>query len=205
MPRRPIGRRPGRPLGRLILRRAVRGIQEHGTPRGDIPPALIVAHQLLSSGQYAEAGTAYLDLANRGVEHGIRQAPNLYFQAARCYILADDSIKALEIIRSGFEAFARENRWVDLYRSGLRITNMLNDNHLIREAEIVSGWVKELIPPQVLSRLKSEPAREPSPSLKSILPTHCPSCGGTVNPKEVEWVDDKSAMCDYCGSIVRSE
>jgi endogenous inhibitor of DNA gyrase (YacG/DUF329 family) len=43
------------------------------------------------------------------------------------------------------------------------------------------------------------------PARKPILPTHCPACGGTVRPDEVEWLDEITAECAYCGSPVRED
>jgi len=37
------------------------------------------------------------------------------------------------------------------------------------------------------------------------LPAKCPSCGGTVIPDEVHWVEDGRALCDYCGSILEAQ
>jgi hypothetical protein len=38
-----------------------------------------------------------------------------------------------------------------------------------------------------------------------VLPTNCPSCGGPVLLKEVEWLDDITAECAYCGNGIRTE
>jgi hypothetical protein len=37
------------------------------------------------------------------------------------------------------------------------------------------------------------------------LPPECPNCGGSVHPDELEWTDSRSAICDYCGSILQTE
>jgi hypothetical protein len=37
------------------------------------------------------------------------------------------------------------------------------------------------------------------------LPPECPHCGGRVHPGELEWADSRSAICDYCGSILQAE
>jgi hypothetical protein len=36
------------------------------------------------------------------------------------------------------------------------------------------------------------------------LPTNCTQCGGIVHPKEIEWIDDTTACCDYCGSVLEA-
>jgi hypothetical protein len=40
---------------------------------------------------------------------------------------------------------------------------------------------------------------------KPILPIHCPGCDGPIRSDEVEWADDATAECPYCGSAVRAE
>ncbi|MBI4771264.1 MAG: hypothetical protein HY784_12865, partial [Chloroflexi bacterium] len=36
------------------------------------------------------------------------------------------------------------------------------------------------------------------------LPAHCPQCGSPLHPDEVEWLDERTAECEYCGSVVRA-
>jgi len=40
---------------------------------------------------------------------------------------------------------------------------------------------------------------------RPALPTHCPACGAALKPNDVEWLDDVTAECEYCGSPVRGE
>jgi hypothetical protein len=47
------------------------------------------------------------------------------------------------------------------------------------------------------------PAAPAGPS-HAKLPAKCPQCGGNVLPDEIEWVDEHSAICDYCGSLIQS-
>ncbi|HEX9017849.1 MAG TPA: hypothetical protein VF806_01610 [Anaerolineaceae bacterium] len=39
---------------------------------------------------------------------------------------------------------------------------------------------------------------------QTVLPLMRPSCGGPLDPREVEWVDETAAECGYCGSLVRA-
>ncbi len=38
-----------------------------------------------------------------------------------------------------------------------------------------------------------------------VLPTHCPGCGAPIHPDDVDWIDNVTAECEYCGSPVRGE
>jgi len=40
---------------------------------------------------------------------------------------------------------------------------------------------------------------------RPLLPTYCPFCGAIVEPDEVEWTDEATAECDYCGSPIRAQ
>ncbi len=42
-------------------------------------------------------------------------------------------------------------------------------------------------------------------SRRGTLPTRCPSCNGPVRSDEVTWIDNQSAQCVYCGSVIRAE
>ncbi len=35
--------------------------------------------------------------------------------------------------------------------------------------------------------------------------TECPCCGGTIHPETIEWINESSATCDYCGSVLQAE
>jgi hypothetical protein len=40
---------------------------------------------------------------------------------------------------------------------------------------------------------------------RPVLPTNCPGCGGPLHAGELEWTDDITAECSYCGSAVRAK
>ena len=58
----------------------------------------------------------------------------------------------------------------------------------------------------VAAALGSAPAPAAAPTLSAAryapLPSECPQCAGPVRPDEVEWIDDRSAVCGYCGSTL---
>ena len=201
MPRRPIRRGPGRPLRRPFDRRGIRGIPPAQQGGRGVPPVLIAAHRLYESGQYEQAAKTYLDLAEKGIARGLPQAPNLYFQAARCYVMLGKASLAVEIARKAVDYFAKEERWADLYRGVKRSVNFLTDKGYSSEAQLVESWAAAMIPAAVLQNLES--TKNERQSHQVTLPTQCPSCGGVVNPKEVEWVDETSVICDFCGSVIR--
>jgi len=36
------------------------------------------------------------------------------------------------------------------------------------------------------------------------LPEKCSSCGAGIRPNEVKWLDDVTAECHYCGSVIKA-
>jgi hypothetical protein len=64
------------------------------------------------------------------------------------------------------------------------------------EREALEKEIQELLSQSGISL--SARAQEEKPR----LPGKCPQCGGTVHPQEVEWIDERTASCDYCGSIL---
>jgi hypothetical protein len=85
-----------------------------------------------------------------------------------------------------------------MQRIGRRAIDELKGRGLTAEANEIAALLSGNLP------ATSEPELA-IPAKKPILPTHCPSCGAGVRSDEVEWLDDLTAECDYCGSPVRGE
>ena len=75
----------------------------------------------------------------------------------------------------------------------------LNEQGLKKEATEIEIWLKTVMP-------SMPPSDEPLLSSKrALLPTRCPSCGAPLQQDEVEWLDEVTAECGYCGSPVREK
>ena len=177
-------------------RRLLRGGLRQGSPQ--VPPALQNAHRLMDTGQFGEATLAFYDLAKKAEDRFPERAPFLYFEAGRAAILNGDNKKGVTHFRSGITLLATQQRYHRLRKAGGRIVDELRKRGLNAEAnEVESG----------LRNNDQAPAEKvaPAPQKRAILPTHCPSCGAAMRPDEVEWLDELTAECDYCGSPVRAE
>ena len=203
MPRRPIRRR--RPLGRPFRRP---GMIRPGEPKNrgiQIPPALLEANQMFRSGQYEEAAKRYILLGEKAAARNLRQAPNLFLQAARSYFFLGELTLAIKYLNQGMTILASEKRWVDLYRIGRKSTNLLAEKGYQEQADSLQQWISNTIPTKVIGNLKNHELQLRKLERPS-LPSHCSQCGGIINPDEVEWGDDHStAICSYCGSIINGE
>ncbi len=163
-----------------------------------VPPALRHAHRLMEEGNFAEAAPIFYDLAKKAEERFPERAPFLYFQAGRAATLCGDTKKGVAHFRSGLTLLGTQQRYQRLHQAGRRIVGELREQGLNAEADEVESVIRNNDQPQV-------EYEAPHPYKRAALPTHCPSCGAAVKSNEVEWLDDATAECDYCGSPVRAE
>src|SRR5512140_802507 len=165
----------------------------------DVPPLLRRANQALSAGNYAEASSAYEQLARAAEARGGPRAPFFYIQAGRARMLGGNAADGLPLLERGLGLFAMRGQHFKATNVGMRIIQELNGRGLKVEAQQVSDYLKELIPGFGSMPEQAAPAKRPA------LPTHCPGCGAPLRPDEVEWVEDVTAVCEYCGSPVHGE
>ena len=174
---------------RRIFRRHIRK-----TLAQDVPPILQEANFAFDKGEYGRAGELFEKIAETAAARGGPRAPLFYLQAGRARILAGQTHLGMPSLQRGLELLAQREQFPRLQQSGQRVISELNDRGLQEQAVEIETWLKGILP--------SVPA--PDSTLKRpVLPTHCPSCGASVRPDEVEWLDDVTAECAYCGSPIR--
>jgi hypothetical protein len=105
----------------------------------------------------------------------------------------------MEYLQRGLGLFAVRGQAGKVFNVGNRIVGELNQHGLTREAGKIGVYIKSLIPNF------NENLAGPAQAKRLPLPTHCPGCGAPVRPDEVEWLDDATAECAFCGSPVRGE
>jgi hypothetical protein len=165
----------------------------------DVPPLLRRANNLMADGDYAGAANAFEQLARAAEGRGGPRAPFFYLQAGRARVMAGQSAAGLEQLERGLGLFAARGLMGKVFNIGNRIVAELHQRGLKQEAEKVAAYVKSLVPAFDVSPTQTPPAKHPP------LPTHCPGCGAPVRPDEVEWMDNVTAECAFCGSPVRGE
>jgi len=166
--------------------------------RQNVLPMLQHANQLLARGDYAEATQAFEQLARGAEDRFSERAPFLYMQAGRAAILAGQVQTGVAHLRRGLTLLASQGRFPRMQMLGHRMMDELNERGLKNEATEIAGVLSANLP-------RHSESEQTSPAKKPILPTHCPSCGGSLRPDEVEWLDQVTAECAYCGSPVRGE
>ena len=159
----------------------------------------MTANQMFESGNYQEAAERFEAIAQAAETRGGPRAPQFYLQAGRARILTGQTEAGLTDLKHGLSLYAKRGEWLHLRRAGRRILAELNEHGLADAAQEVSAWLNGAIPAD------SQNIPETSPARKTVLPTHCPSCGAALRPDEVDWLDDITAECAYCGSPVRED
>lgn len=180
----------------MFPRRMSRAIRRMGRP--NVLAMLQRANQLLASGNYAEATRAFEQLARGAEERFSERAPFLYLEAGHSAILDGQTAAGVAHLRRGLTLLASQGRYRRMLRLARHITDDLNARGLTNEANEIASLVDTNLPKQI-------PQEEITPAQKPILPTHCPNCGGALRSDEVEWLDEITAECAYCGSPVRGE
>ena len=180
--RRPFGRPPGR-------------IQV-----GSIPPALQRANQLLASGHYAEAAVIFEQFANGALARNGPRAPWFFLQAGQAQLLGNQVPDGMAHIQQGLSILAARGQFQRLSHAGMRFAAELKALNLPAEAKQIEDYLKTTLPAGFVSPPGSGVGKP-----KPVLPTTCPGCGGPIRSDEVEWADELTAECPYCGSSVRAQ
>lgn len=175
--------RPVRPLRRALV--------------PDIPPLLQRANELIAIGDFAGAARAFEQLARAAEGRGGPRAPFLYLQAGRAHILCGQVNVGVEHLERGLGLFAARGQTGKVFALGQRIAAELSQRGMGKEAQQIAEYVRGLLPDFAASAAAAPAARPP-------LPTHCPACGAPIHSDEVEWMDEVTAECAFCGSPLRA-
>jgi hypothetical protein len=177
---------------RRMFRRQIRK-----TLAQEVPPILQEANFAFDKGEYGRAAELFERIAETASARGGPRAPLDYLQAGRARVFAGQTALGMPSLKRGLELFAQRGQSARLHQTGRRVISELNERGLKNEAAEMETFLKTILP----SGHSFEEAK--TPSKRPVLPTHCPSCGAAVRPDEVEWLDEVTAECDYCGSPIR--
>ena len=161
---------------------------------------LAQAHRLMNEGHYWRAAKMVTDLGQTAFARGVPRAPYLYLQAGRAYLMAGDQVKGLGLTRMALHGLAQQQRWAEMDRVGKRVISELSDRGMTDASEGIRKWLEEK-----LAGVDTTQPKEEESIQRPILPTKCPSCGGSVDPQSVTWLDEVTVECLYCGSAIRAE
>jgi len=160
----------------------------------EVPPILQEANFAFAKGEYGRAAELFEKIARAADERGVSRAGLFHLQAGRSRILGGQYGLGLPSIKRGLELLAKGRQLGRLHYAGERILAKLREDGLTNEANEIEKWLKTVIPdPPTVDTIIGRPT----------LPVHCPSCGAPLRPDEVDWLDESTAECGYCGSPVR--
>lgn len=169
------------------------------TLAANVPPVLQEANYAFDKGEYGLAAELFEKIAQTADARGGPRAPLFYLQAGRARICAGQPSLGMPSLKRGLEILSQRKHFPQLQKAGLRLITELNEKGLKNESAEIEMWLKSII------LLEPDFETESSPAKRPILPTYCPSCGAGLRSDEVEWIDDLTAECAYCGSSVREE
>jgi len=177
---------------RRMFRRTIRK-----TLAQEVPPILQEANFAFDKGEYGRAGELFERIAESAGARGGPRAPIFYLQAGRARVFAGQTELGMPSLKRGLELLAQQNLFLRLHRVRRRLLNELRERGLEKEAQEIEAWMESPMAPMSETESAETPLKRPG------LPTHCPSCGAAVRPDEVEWLDEVTAECAYCGSPIR--
>jgi hypothetical protein len=177
---------------RRLFRRQIRK-----TLAQEVPPILQEANFAFDKGEYGRAGELFEKIAETTSARGGPRAPLFYLQAGRARLFAGQMALGMPSIKRGLELLAQQRLSLRLHRVKRRLINELHERGLNEEAAEIESWT---ISPEASAPTVED---QETPVKRPVLPTRCPACGAAVRPDEVEWLDDVTAECAYCGSPVR--
>ena len=160
---------------------------------------LKMAHGLMARGEYSQAADIFEDLAARAEARGIPRAAGLFLQAGRARMEASEAERGFRHLQHGLSLMVDMGHLRQIPAVALGVLSQLRARGLGPQADALEAEIQTALAHQGLS-LAVVPN---GPALR--LPANCPHCGGIVHPGEAEWIDDRSAVCDYCGSVLEAK
>jgi len=167
--------------------------------------AVAKAHALMADGQFAPAAESFARLSDEAKGKGmVARAANLSLQAARAYLAADSVDAAVKWATTGIGLMARGGRPGRVNAMLPRITSALRNKGYDAEAVQVEQAAQQLLDEMGISLDKMGPHGLQRTETRGTLPAQCTGCGAPIVPGEVEWHDNQTAECPYCGSILKA-
>ena len=165
----------------------------------NIPPILQEANLAFDKGEYGRAAELFEQIAQGADARGGPRASLFHLQAGRSRIYAGQTALGMPSLKRGLELLGQRKQFGRLHKAGQRVLIELKERGLTNEAAEIQAVLN--------SFLTSMPVTEQQPAAlkRPRLPTHCPQCGAALRPDELDWLDESTAECAYCGSPVREE
>jgi hypothetical protein len=158
------------------------------------------ANQLIAQGHPGEAAQLFANLAQQmeATNHP-RRAANLHAQAAHAYADNEDEANALSQARRALTLFLQYQMVERSPRFYANIERKMHARNMSKAADTLQAEFGKQV-----GSLPQPPAQPQVPGQQRLPPT-CAQCGAPVRGDEIEWINQYSAQCIYCGSIIQTE
>jgi len=189
-----------------------------GPPLGADQLALLQqANQLMTAGQAGQAAPLFAQLAAQmEASRHPRRAANLHARAAHAFADNQQGQLALGQARSALNLFLSNRMPLRAPMFFSNITRKMNNHGMQNAAQSLQqeygGRLQGGGPLRGGGGLRRRMAglgaagpAAPAEPVHGALPTSCPKCGAPVHGSEINWVDNNTAECDYCGALMRAE
>jgi len=161
---------------------------------------LVKANQWVAQGKPLEAGPLFAQVASAmQASNHPRRAANLFTRAAHAFVDGNRGQVGLGYARAAISLFLQTQmigRAASFYTNITRKMAAKGMNNALGELQKEFG--------AHITNLPTKPLSMP-PLRRKLLPTSCPKCGAPVHMEDIIWVDEATAECEFCGSLIRSE
>jgi hypothetical protein len=206
-----MGRRFGR-VGRRIEQRFQgqflgRGPLGRAFSRNPLPlpvrRQLIKANQLVMAGNAIEAANIFASVSALASQNGMpARSASLAARSALAYFDGNDVDQGMQFAITAVEHCVQAGNLNQAVQIAQQLPAQLNSHGLAQQAAALRSKYDKTLRPLGISLAV---ASLDQPAATKHLPAQCPACLGPVRPDAVEWIDDRSAECAYCGSILQAE
>lgn len=182
-------RRPFRPMRRAVMRPINPADLE----------AVSRANQLLADGKSTEAAEIFARLGQEFDARGMpRRAAQAHAHAANAFAQSKNEAAGMTHARAALNTFVRLGMTQRAAQFYANITRGLRQSGLNNSADSLQ---KEFGG----SLQSAGEAGNTAQVKRGRLPAKCPHCAGPARSDEVDWIDEFSAECNFCGGVIQTE
>ena len=182
-----------------MRRRFRRQIRKGFAP--NIPPILQEANLAFDKGEYGRAAELFEQIAQGADARDGPRAPLFHLQAGRARIYAGQTALGMPSLKRGLQLLVQRRQIPRFHQAAQRVLFELKEGGLLKEAAEIESVLSSNSPSVSVQAMENESTSAKRP----LLPTHCPHCGAALRSDEVEWPDESTAECAYCGSPLRED
>jgi hypothetical protein len=158
----------------------------------------------MAAGEYGAACDLFSRVAALAAGHQhFRRAGQLYAQAAQAAIKDGNLALATSHADRAIATLIQGGDFPHAVRVVKRIQSELRAHGHEAEAKSLRAKLEARLDELGLALSDVEASATP-PAPQRELPAECHACLGPVRSDEVEWIDDSSATCAYCGSTLQA-